>query len=129
MKNFFNKKIILGAILFLLLIAFMLAPENSSLEESEGINFDFSGIISNRQKTGQTEAQLKNPFEKLDIAAKSIMVWDIKYQKSLFERDADRVLPLASIIKMVLALTAYEAIPPNTEISIEKEFLEAEGDT
>ena len=68
-------------------------------------------------------------FSELDITAKAIFVWDIKNQETLFELNSGELLPLASITKVLMAALSHELTPLNTEIRMEKEFMEAEGDS
>jgi D-alanyl-D-alanine carboxypeptidase len=118
-----------GAILSSLFIAFVFAPENTlPNRDLETVRFDFSEIVSNEQNKINPEEH-SNVFDDLDITAKSVIVWDIKDQKALFEHNADESMPLASITKTLMALTVHDLLPANTEVVIEKEFLEAEGDT
>lgn len=79
----------------------------------------------------KTDGQTKNgnPFQNIELIGKSAIVFDIKNNKTLFELNADEILPLASITKMLLAPVAFDILHPQTEILIKKEFLEPEGDT
>ena len=70
-----------------------------------------------------------DPFKNLQLSAKAAMVWDVKEQKVLFEQKSDMVLPLASLAKVMLAVTAADTAPAYTSVAIKKEFLEEEGDT
>jgi D-alanyl-D-alanine carboxypeptidase len=65
----------------------------------------------------------------VNLEAKSVIVWDIKNQTVIYEKNADEKLPLASIAKVMMALTAIELFPDNTVVNIDRRFLEEEGDT
>ncbi len=70
-----------------------------------------------------------NPFENISLTAQSAIVWDIKHQRALFELNASQVLPLASLTKVMTAITASELMPEYTVVPISKEFLAEEGDS
>ncbi len=63
------------------------------------------------------------------IQAKSAYVFDVYNQRSLFEKNKNAQLPLASITKLMTALTALELSPHNPKVAIKKEFLQEEGDS
>ncbi|MCK5060134.1 MAG: D-alanyl-D-alanine carboxypeptidase [Candidatus Pacebacteria bacterium] len=73
--------------------------------------------------------QEKNPFKDLDLSAQAAYVWDAKKQKALFAYNANTSLPLASLTKVMMAVTAVDLIPPYTTIVIEPEHLKEEGDS
>lgn len=68
-------------------------------------------------------------FRDVAIEAKSAIVYDIKNKKVLFEKDALTSRPLASITKILTAVTAIESLNKGAIVSINKEFLKEEGDT
>lgn len=68
-------------------------------------------------------------FENLNIAAKSVIVWDVVNQKAIFAKDEKTIRPLASLTKIMTAVTALEIIPKNTIVTVKKEFLAEEGDS
>ncbi len=70
-----------------------------------------------------------NTFPNVAITAKSAVVWDIKEQRAIYEYNPDLVLPLASLAKIMMAVTANELAPNYTVIPIQKEFLAEEGDS
>jgi D-alanyl-D-alanine carboxypeptidase len=69
------------------------------------------------------------PFDNLKLGAKAVYVYDLLQHKVLFKKDEFVQLPLASLTKLMMALTAVELLPKNSEITINKEFLQEEGDT
>lgn len=52
----------------------------------------------------------EDPFKDIAIEAKSAYVYDISAKKVLYEKNADSVLPLASITKVMTALVAQERL-------------------
>lgn len=91
-------------------------------------------ITSSTQKKIVKEAELKNNaiskvFDNIEIEAKSAYVFDVKEDKVLYKKNEFVQLPLASITKLMTALTASELVPENSKIVIKKEFLDTEGDS
>lgn len=72
---------------------------------------------------------IPSPFDDIELEAKSVVVWDIANQKVLFSKNPDEALPLASLTKVMAVIVASDLIPSFTTITIEKEFLNEEGDT
>ena len=82
--------------------------------------------ISNENK----EQTLHNAtFQKLPILAKSVYVYDAGNDKVIFEKNSDTQFPLASLSKLMMALTASDLLPADSKITIRKEFLGEVGDT
>ncbi len=75
------------------------------------------------------EIEKINPFENLAIEARSAIVWDVVNSQSIFEKNPDEKLPLASITKLMMAVTALDLVPKYTVVTIDKKFLEEEGDS
>ncbi len=67
-------------------------------------------------------------FEKLNLSAKSVYVYDILTKEIIFEKNSLAQLPLASLTKLMTALTAHDLLPEDSKITIKKEFLTTEGD-
>ena len=86
------------------------------------IEAKLAGSESNAQKT-------QNAFDDTRIEARSAIVWDVKNQKVLFNKNADDVRPLASVTKLMTALVAYELLLPDDRVTISLDDLKAEGDS
>jgi len=71
----------------------------------------------------------ETPYQKLELEARAVYVYDVKRGRVLFEKNATEVLPLASITKVMTALTALSLVPETTDITISSEALKAEGDS
>lgn len=54
----------------------------------------------------------------LTLQAKSVFVWDVATQRVLLQKEADQVLPLASITKLMTALLAYELLDEEATVTI-----------
>jgi len=57
-------------------------------------------------------------INQIDLRAKTAYVWDVVGQRVLYERNADKKLPLASITKLMTALVAYRLVPDETLVTI-----------
>jgi len=68
-------------------------------------------------------------FGEVELEAKSAYVFDVVKNEVIFKKNEFVQLPLASITKLMMALTATELLPGNSRITIKKEFLSEEGDT
>ena len=80
------------------------------------------------QNPGQTSTTT-DPFASLNLEAKAAYVIDLSDNKVLFSKDADEVLPLASLTKLVSVIVATETLPPQTTIPITPLALASDGDT
>lgn len=90
----------------------------------------FVNSIHNNIQTDEIKHKVvENPFQKVQLTAKASIVWDMKEKKTIYEDNSEKVLPLASITKVMTALSATELVPDYTIVKIDKEFLEEEGDS
>jgi len=58
-----------------------------------------------------------NSFSALTVEAVSALVYDLNQKQILFAKNPDAQLPIASLVKVMTALTATEALPPATTIN------------
>jgi len=72
---------------------------------------------------------LPSPFEGLEIEAKAAIVYDVVNRKVLYSKNPNLVVPLASLTKIMSAITAADLIPNYTTVTIDREFLDEEGDS
>jgi D-alanyl-D-alanine carboxypeptidase (penicillin-binding protein 5/6) len=102
--------VLLVALLFLLIYAALHKPAEKSAELSQKISISraFSGVV---------------------LEAKAAYVFDLSKNEVIFEKNKDSQLPLASLTKLMMALTATDLLPSNSHITIRKEFLQEDGDT
>ena len=68
-------------------------------------------------------------FDNMELSAKSVYVYDVVNQKVLYEKNEIAQLPLASITKLMTAVVATNLVPKDSHITIQKEFLVADGGT
>lgn len=69
-----------------------------------------------------------NPFEGIELAARAAIVFDMREGKVIFSKNSEEVLPLASLAKVMAALTAVELVPDYTTVTMTREYLLEEGD-
>ncbi len=61
---------------------------------------------------------LVDPFESVSIAGKSAVVIDLTTGETLYEKNADSQLPLASITKVPLAIVIAESMDKNMQVTV-----------
>ncbi len=83
--------------------------------------------VPDRPATNLSHNQGENDFvvvteitPSANIKAKSVFVYDAATQRVLFQKNADGVLPLASITKLMTALVARELVRDNTPLQVPK---------
>lgn len=109
---------------------FLLIVDSFLLISAIGITLLIYNNVNKPVKTESKVAQVEKPvFDNLDLVAKAAFVLDISTGTVIYAKNEDAQLPLASITKLMTALTALELIPKNSHITIRKEFLVEEGDT
>ena len=83
-----------------------------------------------QKKIEVSHAEVSEPiFKDVQITAKSAYVYDVAQAKVIYKKNEFAQLPLASITKLMMALTAIDLFPKNSEITIMREFLSEEGDS
>jgi D-alanyl-D-alanine carboxypeptidase (penicillin-binding protein 5/6) len=70
-----------------------------------------------------------NPLNEIILNAKAAFVYDVTDQKVLFQKNAEVALPLASLTKIMTAITATEIALPGTVVTIDKNSLLQQGDS
>lgn len=113
-----NKRLINLALLCILILSIFFLI---SLYASRGIRND--------QNIRYAQEQKVNPFQDLSIEGLSAIVYDINTGKTLYEKNSTEVRPLASITKILSAVTAIDLLPQGTIVTVDKAFLKEEGDS
>lgn len=88
-----------------------------------------SVVTKNEEKKETAKVPVSKAFQGITLEAKSAYVFDVKNDKVLYKKNEFVQLPLASITKLMMALTASELVPNNSKVTIKKEFLATEGDS
>ena len=71
----------------------------------------------------------ENPFTALVLTAKSAYVYDFKTKQALFARNEREIVPLASITKIMTAVTALSLVPETTYVTVTERAIKEEGDS
>jgi D-alanyl-D-alanine carboxypeptidase len=83
---------------------------------------------SSKEKNLATKEEV-NPFENLILEGKGIVVFDVVNNKEIFSKNPDMPLPLASLTKVMTAVTTEGKLDDSQKIKITKEDLAPEGDS
>ena len=88
---------------------------------------DFSSPIT-KKSVAQT-ASVSVSISNTSILAHAAIVYDARTGELLFSKNPNAQLPLASVTKLMLVLTAMKTLAPHTVITITPDMLKAEGDS
>lgn len=102
---------VVALVVFVLMILFIYARGPYSRPD------DISQPVVRRQPS-----TIKIP-ESIPLSAKSAVVWDMKNRRFIYEKNKDEVMPLASLAKLMTAITATELLPKQSTVRIAREFL------
>lgn len=91
--------------------------------------FLVAGDQSLAKKQIKAVSQKPSPFQNIELLAKSVVVWDTVNQTEIFAKNPDLPLPLASLTKVMTALTIEKKLIENKELEIKEEYLTPEGDS
>lgn len=75
------------------------------------------------------ETHFQASFGEVALLAQAAYVYDIRNDKTLFAKNENITLPLASLTKVMTALVALETLPAKAVITIRADALNQEGDT
>lgn len=73
-------------------------------------------------------ARSHNPFDSVELIAKAAFVYDVKAKRKMYGKDERKVLPLASITKLMTAATALVLVPETTYVTVGEQAIQEEGD-
>jgi D-alanyl-D-alanine carboxypeptidase len=91
----------------------------------------FSHNIGQQKNPPQQEPPKtkSDPFTNINLEAKAAYVYDVADQNVLYALHEHDELPLASLTKLMTAITATQILPPGTTITIGKDDINQEGDS
>jgi D-alanyl-D-alanine carboxypeptidase (penicillin-binding protein 5/6) len=72
--------------------------------------------------------QRTDHFSTITIEGAAAYVWDIKTQRVLYQKNADEILPLASITKLMTSLLTHELFAPTQPTSLSLQAIQQDGD-
>lgn len=68
-------------------------------------------------------------FDDIRISARSVLVWDALTKQTIFEKNADSERPLASLTKLMAALTVEEQAATMHDVTVTDADINTEGDS
>ncbi len=115
------KKIALFAVLVLIIGIYSFISLTLGNAETE---VPASVILNKEEKKETPDISF---FKDIELKAESAIIFNIDSEEVVFERNANERMPLASITKILTALTALDLAPKDTTLTIDAEFLNKEG--
>ncbi len=94
--------------------------------ESEVAHATIAYTAPERATTTRAE---KNPFDTISLGARAAIVYDVRENKVLYTHNGDRVLPLASLTKLMTSLIAMETLDATSRIAVSQNSIDTEGDS
>lgn len=88
-----------------------------------------AGVSSKESLVSSENESIKNPFEDIVFGARAVYVYDLLEDRVLFAKNEDERLPLASITKLMTALTARDYMSESTVVTLRDDDLSTEGDS
>jgi serine-type D-Ala-D-Ala carboxypeptidase (penicillin-binding protein 5/6) len=89
----------------------------------------FSSLVSHKFPENAVVGKKPAKFEEPELTAKAAVVYDVNKQKVIYGKNADLPLPLASLTKVMTAITARKLAQDMNKVSIKLEDLAPEGDS
>ncbi len=98
----------------------------------------FVGIIfvaDRAEKSVEPEAAIveapppANPFASVILSAEAAYVFEVATGKVLYAHNEEAQLPLASVVKVLTAVVAEEALGPDNIVTIQRDAVRADGDS
>jgi D-alanyl-D-alanine carboxypeptidase (penicillin-binding protein 5/6) len=90
---------------------------------------EFTAVVPKIQENVPKPPEVPNPYDALSLQAKAVIVYDVNEGITLFGRNEKKVLPLASLTKLMTGLVAVESLSLKNNIAISSSALETEGDS
>jgi len=70
-----------------------------------------------------------NVFKDISLEARAVFVWDVNKKEALYAINEDAQLPLASLTKLMTAITAADILPESSIVSIDRDAITKDGDS
>jgi D-alanyl-D-alanine carboxypeptidase len=75
-------------------------------------------VLEPSSQVAAAEAAVPDPFDGIEVGARSVFVYDATAKKELFAKNASLQVPLASLTKVMLMLAVSEALPLDGTVAI-----------
>lgn len=89
--------------------------------------------VAEQKKAAETvlkeEVHFQKSFGEVSLIGKAAYVYDVRNQTALYARNENAPMPLASLTKVMTALTALDTVPEKAVITVSAEALGEEGDS
>lgn len=82
-----------------------------------------------QKQTEEPQVTASNPYDRVRLEAKAAIVYDIATGETLYERNAEAQLPLASLTKLLTIYAASEVLPRQSTVTVTETALATEGDS
>jgi D-alanyl-D-alanine carboxypeptidase (penicillin-binding protein 5/6) len=82
-----------------------------------------------REAVSKPTEVVTTPFDDIHLVAKAAYVYDIRTGQTLYAKNENERLPLASITKVMTALVASDIAPEGTPITVTTDAILADGDS
>lgn len=106
---------VLGGLILILIISFFWAKSaNGEIKEEVAVT---------------PEEVIVNPFEDIRLSAHSAIIKEISTGKIIYEKNPDEILPLASLTKVVTAITALDILEEDSLVEIRSSDLTEGNDS
>ncbi len=92
----------------------------------------FAILIHNEKRISAEEKATVitvSPFDNLKLEAKSAFIWDVVNKRVIYSKNSSEPLPLASLTKVMTAITTREKMKDDRLIIITPDYLTPEGDS
>lgn len=123
-----NVKNNLKLLIIFMIVGFLIGPKIFANQKDKAeLNTNNANQVASNETSSSTEEKA-DPFINTKLIAQSAFVYDIADRKILFSKDGETKRPLASITKVMTAVTALETRKVTDTIAITGEDLATEGD-
>lgn len=109
-----------GFVVVFTLVAIVAASRNTQLDQSPG-------SLAAAIESAPLEEKKNKPFPETTVGARAAIVVDLNAKKAIYEKNADTVLPLASITKLMTAYVAASNADLSTSHTIDNIDLAPDG--
>lgn len=116
-----KRQLLILSLVLLMLLGGYFGPKYQLLSQAENASDQKLSENKTPTVTPLTMARDVVTLPTVKVKAEAAMVYDVKAEKILYEKNPDTVLPLASITKLMTALLAYELTPDNQLVTISLE--------
>lgn len=109
------------------LVAILVVLAILGIVYSKQIKREIQGAELVNQEIEKYEETIR-PFYDIALGAKAFAIYDVENKTFLYKKNAEAVMPLASLVKVASVLTAIDYLPEDYVVKIEKESLGQIGD-